>query len=271
MTAAAAAILVSAWAVTAPFSQRALSAEPESSSLATGSLARGRHLANAVLGCTYCHGADLSGKVAIDQPDVVVLWAPNLTRGKGGFFATHTSADFARAVRRGYAPGGKKLMLMPSWDYAALSSSDYASVLAFVLSTPPVDKQTPAVKLGPKARAALASGQLSYDADELAKGPVPAFDSNPDATPGYGKYLTRIAGCQACHGANLAGTPGFAPNLTPRAIGNWSASDFITTIKTGVTPGKRKLSDEMPWRVYQHMSNEELHALYAYLHSLPPR
>ena len=246
-------------------------ADPESGSVATGSLSRGRHLANAVLGCTHCHGADLSGNVAIDDPQVVVLWAPNLTRGKGGFFATHGAGDFARAVRHGYAPGGKKLLFMPSWNYAALSQSDYASVLAFVLSTPPVDKQSPPAKFGPKARAALASGELGYDADELAKAPVPAFDTTPDATPAYGKYLARVAGCQSCHGANLAGTPGFAPNLTPRAIGNWSASDFITTIKTGVTPGNRKLSDEMPWRVYAHMSNEELHALYAYLHSLPPR
>jgi mono/diheme cytochrome c family protein len=159
---------------------------------------------------------------------------------------------------------------MPSWNYAALSSGDFASVLAFVLSTPPVDKPTPPRKFGPKARAAIASGDIGFDADELAKAPVPSFDSEPDATPAYGKYLARVAGCQACHGVNLNGVQGFSPNLTPRAIGTWSATDFITTIRTGVTPGKRQLSDRMPWRVYTHMTNEELHALYAYLHSLPP-
>jgi cytochrome c5 len=240
------------------------------------SLQRGRHLAGAVVGCTACHGATLGGAPFIDDPATVVLWAPNLTRGRGGFLAAHGAAAFERALRHGIGPDGKKLMVMPSWDYAALSSADFASILAYVRSVPPVDRRTPPVKLGPKGGAAIRSGELSYDADLLAKEPVPQLDSTPSDGAAYGGYLARVAGCESCHGEHLAGTPGgappHAPNLGPRALGTWTAATFVTAIRTGRVPGGRKLDPEaMPWPYYAHMTDGELHALYAYLQTLRPR
>ena len=59
-------------------------------------------------------------------------------------------------------------------------------------------------------------------------------------------------------------------NLTPG--GGFTAyqteDDFIKVIRTGETPGGHALSDEMPWKEYQGMSDDELKALFAYLKSL---
>lgn len=81
-----------------------------------------------------------------------------------------------------------------------------------------------------------------------------------------------MGGCRTCHGAQLNGVqsvePGapFAPDLTPGGeLAGWSKSAFINTMRTGVTPSGRQLSDFMPWRGAAKMTDDELAALYAYL------
>ncbi len=47
---------------------------------------------------------------------------------------------------------------------------------------------------------------------------------------------------------------------------------FTTAMRTGRTPSGDQLDGEqMPYRVYQHMTDEELSALFAYLQTLEPR
>jgi mono/diheme cytochrome c family protein len=96
----------------------------------------------------------------------------------------------------------------------------------------------------------------------------------------YGAYLANIAGCTGCHGPGLAGgqIPGAPPdfpqsaNLTPSGeVGNWTEADFINTIRTGVNPDGRQLVSEMPWMTYRNMTDDELKALWAYIHSVPPK
>jgi mono/diheme cytochrome c family protein len=237
------------------------------------SLDRGRHLAK-VIGCTDCHTANLGGGPLYDDPTHLVLWAPNLTTGAGGLLAHHSAADFARAVRRGIGPDGKRLLVMPSWDYAALTDADLASIYAYVRSVPPVDRHTPPAKFGPKAPAAFASGEIRYDADVLARSTLPRFDATPAVSPAYGSYLARVAGCESCHGVHLDGSlPSsafHAPNRS-QIIPHWTTADFVTAIRTGMTPGGGKLSDDMPWKVYAGMTDDELHAVLAYLRTIPPR
>src|SRR5438309_6693039 len=60
------------------------------------SIARGRHIVNAISVCTECHAANLSGRVMADVPPIRLV-APNLTRGRGGVGSTFTDADFVRA------------------------------------------------------------------------------------------------------------------------------------------------------------------------------
>ena len=96
--------------------------------------------------------------------------------------------------------------------------------------------------------------------------------------PEYGKYVVTLAGCTDCHGPALDGVasggggPPAAvppPNLTLSGeVGQWTQEQFVNTIRTGVTPSGRQLSTDMPWKVYGGMVDEDLQAVYAYLHTL---
>jgi mono/diheme cytochrome c family protein len=97
----------------------------------------------------------------------------------------------------------------------------------------------------------------------------------PGVTVDYGQYISQIAACGECHGEDLTG--GIAegapkgPNLTQGgAFAAYREEDFITLMRTGVTPGGRTVSEEMPWMSYGKMTDDELKALYMYLQQLPP-
>src|SRR6187401_3397927 len=59
----------------------------------SATLAHGARLIKAK-GCTDCHSADLGGKVFIDDAPLGHIVAPNLTKGKGGLPADHSSEDW---------------------------------------------------------------------------------------------------------------------------------------------------------------------------------
>ena len=90
-----------------------------------------------------------------------------------------------------------------------------------------------------------------------------------------------VRSCSLCHGDALSGgsVPGDegdappAPNLTPGGLlGRWSEADFINTLRTGVTPGSRSLdSENMPWKFFAKMTDDELKAIWLYLQSLPAK
>ncbi|MGH7742264.1 MAG: c-type cytochrome, partial [Candidatus Eiseniibacteriota bacterium] len=97
-------------------------------------------------------------------------------------------------------------------------------------------------------------------------------------TAEYGGYLANA--CKGCHGAALSGgksgEPGAppAPNLTPAPDGHlrsWTQAQFIAAIRTGMTPEGKFLSGYMPWASFGLMTDDELTALWLFLHGLPPR
>jgi mono/diheme cytochrome c family protein len=64
----------------------------------------------------------------------------------------------------------------------------------------------------------------------------------------------------------------FAANLTPdpaTGIGAWTEETFIKTIRTGKHMGTgRNILPPMPWDQYARMTDDDLKAVFAYLHSL---
>jgi mono/diheme cytochrome c family protein len=66
----------------------------------------------------------------------------------------------------------------------------------------------------------------------------------------------------------------FAANLTPdkaTGLGNWSARDFIATMRTGKHLGAgRPVLPPMPWFDIGMLNDQDLKAIFAYLHSLKP-
>ncbi|WP_088278486.1 c-type cytochrome [Ideonella sp. A 288] len=65
----------------------------------------------------------------------------------------------------------------------------------------------------------------------------------------------------------------FTANLTPddeTGLGRWTARDFRQTIRTGRHMGKgRALLPPMPVPVYNHFTDRDLDAIYAYLRTIP--
>lgn len=64
----------------------------------------------------------------------------------------------------------------------------------------------------------------------------------------------------------------YAANLTPdmeTGIGKWTEADFIKALRTGVGSHNRNIMPPMPWQPLGHASDEDLKAIFAYLHSIP--
>ena len=251
---------------------------PPAPVLGHGSVERGKHLYTAVTACIDCHGSDGGGGPFIADAAMAHLNAPNLTRGPGGVGAQYSDADYDRAIRRGIRPDGTRLMIMPSWGYAALSDSDAASIIAYVRTLPPVDRATPRVRLGPVGRILVATHKLRFDATRIADEGPPPPPPPPMMQVEYGKYLARIGGCMSCHGTHLSGghlegPPDVPPasNLTPTGIGTWSAAMFMITLTKGRDPSGHELHPFMPWRTIRNMTDQELEAIYEYIKTVPPR
>ena len=66
----------------------------------------------------------------------------------------------------------------------------------------------------------------------------------------------------------------FARNLTPdvaTGLGSWTEEIFIKAIRTGKDMGEgRDILPPMPWPNFAQMTDADLKAVFAFLHSLPP-
>ena len=65
----------------------------------------------------------------------------------------------------------------------------------------------------------------------------------------------------------------FAMNLTPHketGLGSWTQEMFIGALRTGKHQGTgRPILPPMPWNWYGQLPEEDLKAMFAYLHSIP--
>lgn len=238
-------------------------------------LAHGAHLAK-TRGCLDCHGETLAGKQVIDAGPVMQIYAPNLTPGG----VPLDPVRFEHALRHGVGRDGQMLMVMPSKDYSLLSNVDVAALYAYLRSVPAQPDVQPASSIGPVGRVLYLFGQLPvFEATRIDHARASRGDDAPPVTDAlaHGAYIAQV--CRGCHGEQLAGgpMPGQPPgvpdpaNLTPDASGlaAWSEADFIQAMRSGKRPDGSALNDFMPWRTMGQLRDEELHALWVYLQSLP--
>jgi mono/diheme cytochrome c family protein len=236
-------------------------------------LARGEHLVDVF--CRDCHAADLSGQLFMDEPPIGTVYTPNLSGGA----EVYNDDDLVLAIRHGLDSNSQPLLIMPAESFIHLSEEDLGALLAFLQTVPRTGEELPEKQIHPIGRILAGAGLLDSTIPAAYIDHDQSFPDMPEvgANPAYGEYLARF--CQSCHGANLAGgqppdpdsPPG--PSLTPNgALGNWTEEDFLTAIRTGVTPDGRQLNpDYMPWRSIGKFENDELRGLWLYLESLPPR
>lgn len=242
------------------------------------SIARGKHLVEAVGKCQSCHGDDLAGKKVLDDPVFAQLTSTNLTGGKGGIGRTFTDVDFVRAIRHGVGKNGKSLYFMPAEAYYNFNDADLAAIIAYIRTVPPVDSPVPPQRsIGPIGRAVYLMTPFPLVPASIVPHSAPRPAVVPEGvTKEYGEYLSKAGGCTSCHGPSLSGGQKvegvLVRNLTPGdEVGTWSEADFTKAIRTGVRPNGAILSAIMPWPYAKNMTDDELRATWMYIHSLPAK
>jgi mono/diheme cytochrome c family protein len=129
-------------------------------------LARGEYLMESVMGCTQaCHspeGRPFVGVVEnIDEGPIAVVFAvPNLTPDRETGLGNWTDAEIARAIREGVDRGGVELVVMPSYNYHALSDADVAAMVGYLRNLEPVSNAIPPFQANAIAKVMLALGMF---------------------------------------------------------------------------------------------------------------
>ncbi len=246
-------------------------------------IARGQKFA---LYCAGCHST--TGQLPLDGgkdnfgdipggPSLGTIYAPNLT--PAGEVKDWSDGELVRAIREGVHKSRRPLIVMPSENFHNLSDDDVQAIVAYLRSQPPV-KNSPMADTpsnGGNLLAALILGTGMFPTSVQPPITQPVASPPPGVNAENGKYLVSVLDCHTCHGANLTGGKSnglgipVGPNLTV-LVPNWSEADFVKTIRTGVDPTGHALNpDAMPWKeISSFATDDELKALYAYLHTLTP-
>ncbi|MGH2365320.1 MAG: c-type cytochrome [Chloroflexota bacterium] len=223
--------------------------------------------------CAGCHSPNnsepLSGGSTNFLQGLASVYAPNLT--PGGSLKTWSDGQILRALRDGVDANGHPLLIMPSDAFHHLSDHDAEALVAYLRSQPAVQHVVPQRDVNIIGLLLVGAGLFPTSAQPAV--PEPQTAPAAGVTPQYGHYLVQSIGCSSCHGENLTGKkPGqgpAGPNLT-YIVPQWSQSQFVSFMHTGVDPTGHKASSEMPWQdISAAFSDPELRAIYAYLHALP--
>lgn len=256
--------------------------------------ARGKYLVEGVGHCFACHspfdpntktGEPLPGQAGSGDsfsPSHGTMWViPNLTSDPETGIGKLTDDQLARAIREGISHDGKALWpIMPYRYFRHMSDEDLASVIVFLRSLQPVRHPLPERKI------------LFKDQGRYNRYPQPVLSAVPEpdlSTPvKRGEYYVTLGKCADCHtplddndqplpGLDFAGgqfleeVQKATPNLTndPTGISYYDEAMFIRVMRTGKV-GARSLNPIMPWWYVGHMNDDDLRAMFAYLHSLKP-
>lgn len=250
-------------------------------------VARGAYLVNGPLACANCHTprdkdfsliADkhLAGGTRLAEPGIYDVYSANLTPDKDTGIGSLTDEQVITAIRTGKTREGRIIFPpMPVPTYNTMSDDDVKAVVAYLRTIKPVHNEVPVSKWS-----------IPQQAMPPAKGtPAPS----PSDKVAYGGYIVNsLAHCFECHtvhGPNgVRGAGGelitLAPGMTVRTanitqdketgIGNWSDEDIKKALTKGIRPDGRHLSPPMPFPWFEHMTEQDIDAVVAYVRTIPP-
>jgi mono/diheme cytochrome c family protein len=262
----------------------------------------GRYVATAS-DCIACHtavgGKAFAGGHAIQSP-IGSMYSTNITPDKATGIGNYTLADFERAVRHGIRQDGSTLYpAMPYPSYAKMSDQDVRALYAYFMhGVEPVNVANHAndITWPLSIRWPVAIWRKQFAPADMAPLDPSAYQ---DARIARGAYLVQGAGhCGSCHTpraasqqelalselgaggkAYLAGGPVIdgwhAVNLRGDKVdglGEWSEQDIVDTLKTARNKRTAVVGSPMNDVVAhstQNLSDADLHAIAAYLKSLP--
>ena len=266
-------------------------------------LSRGEYLANHVAACIDCHserdwtkfagpikpgtkgsGGEVFGE-SMGFPGTTVT--KNLTPANLGSW---TDGELLRAITCGVTKDNKALFpLMPYMHYNNFTQEDVYSIITYIRSLQPQEKEIPETKLNFPLNLLVKTMPI--------KSYTPAKEVDRSDSVEYGRYLVTIASCSECHtqavngeplpGMYLAGGRQFnfpsgittSANITPdteTGIGSWKKQDFINRFRLysgedahNIPVNMQKdFNTPMPWLMYSGMADEDLGAIYDYLRTV---
>jgi mono/diheme cytochrome c family protein len=259
-------------------------------------LVRGKKFASML--CAGCHMNPttrvLSGRPFSDLPhEFGTVYVPNITQDPVHGIGSWTDGELVYLLRTGVKRDGQ---YAPPWmvKLPHLSDEDLFSIVAFLRSDDPWVRAAPDQNQ-PSHPSFLAKflAHVAFKALPYPKQPIEA--PSKDDPVALGRYLVAGIDCYGCHSADFKTfninepekTPGFmgggnhlndpnghlvyTPNITMDAetgIGKWSEAQFTRALRDGFRPDNSPVLP--PMDRYLELSDEEAHAIYAYLKTVPP-
>lgn len=257
--------------------------------ISSDKVGRGKYLAQ-VADCVACHtqkgGALFAGGAPLSTPFGTISGG-NITPDRETGIGTWTDQDFLNAVKQGRAKSGRFLYpAMPYPNFAKASDDDILAIKAYLDTVPAIKQKNNSNRLiFPFNIRLLVLGwnTLFFDKDGFQPDPSKSDEWN------RGAYLTEaLAHCGMCHtpknmlgadkadeafqGALLGGW--YAPELTSSkysGIGSWTQKQGVEYLQSGSTrhafasgPMAEAIDNSL-----QHLNDEDLAAIIAYLQSQP--
>lgn len=266
----------------------------------------GRYLVRGPAHCSTCHTGNLDEAMQADAGEelpmrggleipigpIAVLYSANLTPDPETGIGRYTDGQIFRLLRHNVKPNGRAT-LAPMMPFAHMADEDLVAIVSYLRSQEPVRNEVPA------PRWSLMGKTIASLFRPPAFGPIlghspPATAPPQEPTVERGEYLANyVANCMACHSpldpatgqlngppfsGNPAGEPSMIdpnvifrmPNLTPDPTGVLvrfpTEEAWIARFRAGrIIP-----ESFMHWGPFSRMSEDDLRAIYRYLHSLEP-
>lgn len=254
-------------------------------------LERGTYLMNSIVACGNCHtpqgpngpepGKELAGQLVV-KDDAFTAYAPNITPDEETGIGTWTDQEIIASIREGRRPDGTTIgPPMPFEAYRNMSDRDVQAIVAYLRTVSPITSTQP-------------KSEYSFPLPQAWGPPVEAVaDVAQDDPATYGRYLVEALGhCMSCHSPLVNGMPdiehqrgaggqeipgpwGIAvtANITPHedGIADYSDDDIKRAITEGLRPDGTRLSPPMGYAYYRNISEDDLDAIVAYLHTVEPK
>lgn len=265
------------------------------SASAAGDPQRGKVVFALAAGCG-CHTSK-DGPVGAGGGEVPTpfgkFYGSNITPDPETGIGAWSDADVEAAIRRGVARGkGVESPAMPYYQYAGMSDTDLADLIAYLRALPAVRRPNrPHEGELPLARWAYRAWRLLFVRSAAAPAAAPASGVE------RGRYLAdHVAICTDCHTPrNRFGAPDRAmylagsahgpggdpvPNITPHrtGIGDWDVADIVNLLAQGILPNFDNVQGLMAEVVDGHgggpgfkdTPESDRRAIAEYLKTVPP-
>ena len=208
-----------------------VAAAPPAAIASTSSITEGAYIVQLALGCGCHFNATLGGLAGGDDfsdPSYGTLHARNITPHLLNGIGTYTAPELETVLRTGRRPNGEQLVsVMPYQLFSGIAEDDMDDLVDFLLNGQDPISNT----VTPRA--------LLFEPAPFTPTVAPPLTA-PVTGVARGEYIVTVLGaCSDCHGPALAGTPGFAPNITSDptyGIGVLSTAQLSSTLHTGNRP-----------------------------------